>query len=162
MTGCEPVPPGREADVVRALVAEFAAPLADALFVGAAGDCRGDGATDAPVPADLFAAFLRANRGGEALRLAPHAARLRLAESGLPPNVVAAREGRTVVVVSRVGIVDDDALVCVEVYGGEQRGFLLRFARGRDGGWRMGAEHEVWREVRPTREELPSGAEHRG
>ena len=159
LAGCAPAPPAREADVVRTLVADFAAPLANALFVGSASDCRSAGATDAPVAADLFAAFLDANRGGAPLDLAPYAARLRLADDGLPPNVLAAREGKPVVVVSRAGIAADAALMCVEVYGAEPRGFLLSFARARDGGWRIGAEHEVWREREPTPEELPDGTE---
>ena len=155
--GCDAKPPARQADVMRALVRDFAAPLGDVLFVGGTSDCRTHGATDAPVEADAFGAFLAANVGAPALNLTPWATRLRLDSSGETPNIVAAREGKPVVALSQPGLAGDVALFCAEVYGRDQRGFLLRFVRDHAGGWNLRSEFEVWRRDAEHPEELPSG-----
>lgn len=156
--GCG-APPPREADVVRALVNEYAPPLRDAVFVGVTSDCRSARGTDAPVDAALFAAFLAANRGAARQDLGPHARRVRLDESGELPSLVAAREGRSVVALSRAGIVDDAALVCVEAFGADrhQLGHLVLLARVGAETWSLRAAYEVWRRDVARPEELPDG-----
>ena len=155
--GCDAKPPASQADVVRALVRDFAPPLRNALFVGGTSDCRSDGVTNAPLEADAFGAFLTANVGAPALDLTPWADRLRLDASGALPNVLAAREGRPVVALSRPGLAGDVALLCAEVYSTDKRGYLLRFVRDHAGEWALRAEFEVWREDAQRVEELPSG-----
>lgn len=154
--GCG-APPPREADVVRALVNEYAPPLRDAVFVGVTSDCRSARGTDAPVDAALFAAFLAANRGAARQDLGPHARRVRLDESGELPSLVAAREGGIAVAISRVGIAGDAALVCVEAFGADQMGHLVLLARVDAETWSLRAAYEAWRRDVARPEELPDG-----
>ena len=136
--------------------------MGDVLVVGGRSDCGSGGETSAAIPAALFAAFLSANaRGSSPLDLQPHAGRLRIDASGASPHALRAEHRRPVVAVSRVGIAGLDAIVCVEVFGGEERGFFLTLARDHAGKWNATSEVEAWRldappwEIEP--EELPDG-----
>lgn len=163
LAGCgAELPPPREQDVVRALVEGFLAPMGDVLVVGARSDCNSAGETDAAVPAALFAAFLNANAAGStALDLRLHASRLRVDASGASPYALRAKHREPVVALSRVGIAGSQAIVCVEVFGVEERGFFLFLSRDHAGEWMPKSEIVAWRrgpapsDVEP--EELPDG-----
>ena len=163
LAGCgAELPPPREQDVVRALVDDFLAPMGDVLVVGTRSDCNSAGETDAAVPATLFAAFLNANAPvSTALDLRPHASRLRVDGSGASPYALRAKHREPVVALSRVGIAGSQAIVCVEVFGVQERGFFLLLARDRAGEWMPTSEVVAWRPdpapkaIEP--EELPDG-----
>ena len=148
------LPPPTEQDVHDALARDFLVPMGDVLVAGWPSDCRTGGETDAPVEAELFHAFLRANADEEteSPNLAPS---LRLDASGQHPRSVRAERAEPVVAVSRVGMVGDAALVCVEVFGVQERAFFVLLRRTPAGDWAVQTEIEVWAELRP--EELPDG-----
>lgn len=165
---CAPeLPPAREQDVVAALLADFVPRIGKALVASRASNCRTAGETNADVPAGLFAAFLAANRGDvDGLDLAGHAPESRLDSSGDSPRAVNARTRRPVLTLSRVGLVDDAALICVEVFGVEERAFFVLLRRDAEGRWSLRGEWEAWRhEVMPWErepEELPDGRRYEG
>ena len=150
-------PPATEQDVLAALATDLLLPMGDVRVAGWPSDCRTDGVTDAPVAAALFAAFLDANAGTAPVRLSfdGQAARLRVDSSGLHPRRVSAEQAEPVVAVSHVGMVDDAALVCVEIFGVQERAFLVLLNRERSGDYAVQSEIEVWSELPP--EELPDG-----
>ena len=156
--GCaRELPPAAEQDVLDALAKDFLLPMGDVLVASWPSDCRTDGETNAPVQAALFAAFLVANEhnDGAGLPRQALAARLRVDPSGLPPRTVSAQHRAPVVAFSRVGLLGDDALVCVEVFGVQERAFFVLLRRDAVGLWSVRTELEVWAELPP--EELPDG-----
>ena len=167
-SACAPeLTPAREQDVVAALLAHFVPRMGKVVVASQASDCRTDGETAADVPAGLFAAFLAANRGDvDGLDLAGHAVDFPIDSSGASPRAVNARRRQPVVVLSRVGLVDDEALICVEVVGVEERTFFVLLERDAGGSWSLRGEWEAWRqEVMPWQrepEELPDGRPYEG
>ena len=137
-----PLPAAREIDVMASLVTHFIAPLGDVPVASAASDCRTGGVTRAVVPAALFDEFVRANGGAEPFDLAPFRERLRLAGSEIADAT--GRSGAPVVSVSRAGILEDDALVCVEVFGREDRAFFVLLRRDHEGAWTVARELTAW------------------
>ena len=131
-----PMPTPREADVVSALVTHFIGRLGDVSVASAASDCRTDGETRAALPAVLFQAFLSANAQAGPFDLTPFEGRLRL----LPPEA----DAETVVSVSRAGLLDNAALVCVEVFGREERAFFVVLERRPDRPWTVARELIAW------------------
>lgn len=137
--------------------------MGDVLVVGTRSVCNSAGETEAAVPAPLLAAFLGANApGSSALDLRPYASRLRVDGSGASPHALRAEHREPVVALSRAGVAATQALVCVEVFGGEERGFFLLLARNHAGKWVLKSEIEAWRldpvpswNIEP--EELPDG-----
>lgn len=156
-------PPATEQDVLAALATDLLLPMGDVRVSGWPSDCRTDGVTDAPVAAGLFAAFLDANAEAApaSLVFGGAAARLRVDSSGLHPRRLSAEAAEPVVAVSRAGMVDDAALVCVEVFGVQERAYLVLLNRRPSGHGTQGAafvvrsEIEVYSELAP--EELPGG-----
>ena len=162
LAGCAPgLPPATEEDVLAALATDLLLPMGDVRVAGWPSDCRTDGVTDAPVAAGLFAAFVSANAEGAPVTLAfgGRAARLRVDGSGLHPRQLSAESGEPVVAVSHMGIVDDSALTCVEVFGVQERAFLVLLNRDLSGNFSVQSELEVYAELPP--EELPDGEPYR-
>ncbi|MCY4013751.1 MAG: hypothetical protein OXG82_13670 [Gammaproteobacteria bacterium] len=150
-------PPATEQDVLAGLATDLLLPMGDVRVAGWPSDCRTDGVTDAPVAAALFTAFLDANAGAAPVSLAfgGPAARLRVDSSGQHPRRLSAEGAEPVVAVSHAGMVDDTALVCVEVFGVQERAFLVLLNSGPSGDFAVQSEIEVWSELAP--EELPDG-----
>lgn len=158
VAGCAPgLPPATEQDVQAALARDLLVPMGDVLVAGWPSDCRTDGVTDAPVAADLFAAFVNANAEATPVPLAfgRRAARLRVDDSGRHPRRLSAERDEPVVAVSNVSMLDSSALVCVEVFGVQERAFLVLLDRDRSGNFSVQSEFEVYAELPP--EELPDG-----
>ena len=161
LAGCAPSSsPDQEQSVLQALTDDLLLPMGDVIVVGGVSHCETQGQTDAPLPAALFNALLVANQA-DATRpdLAATSPKLQLDESGKPPRLLRARANKTVVAISKVGLVGDAAVACLEVYGGtEERGFFLVFSRDGTGKWSANSELEAWRhETSPVAEELPDG-----
>lgn len=165
LAACRAPPPATEQDVAAALAQAVLRPLGDVLVASRPSHCATDGETDAPIPAELFAHYLAANRSGVAPLDLTRFADLRLAPAEPSPRRLAAEHAETVVAVSRIGLIGEQALVCLEVFGAEERGFLLQLARAPDGSWAIRAEHHAWeREPMPWEqppEEMPDGTEYR-
>ena len=148
-----PLPPPREADVLASLGRAVVAPMGDVVVVGEPSDCRSGGVAKAALPAALFRRFLDANgAGAERLELAslglvPEPAPERL---GVAPAVLAAREGKPVVAISRVGMEAARALVCVEVFGARDRAFYVLLARGHGRPWSVQRELLAWEDTPPV------------
>lgn len=141
-----PMPEPRELDVLASLVTQFVGPLGDVAVGSVASDCRTDGETRAVLPAALFQAFLAANAQAEPFDLTPFAHRVQVVAPGVDP-----RSWGTFVSVSRAGLSGNDALVCVEVFGREERAFFVVLQRGLDGVWGVTRELTAW--------EAPEGPE---
>ena len=104
-------------------------------------DCRTDGMTHAPVSADLFGAFLRAN-GRNAMPLSFDGAAV-VIPSGTDPWRARREQSGPILAVSRVGVMDDQSLVCVEVYASDARAFFFVLERTNTS-WEVVAEHIAW------------------
>ena len=144
----------QDAVVLAALARDVLVPMGDVLVSAWPSDCRTDGVTDAPVAAGLFHVYLGANRSATAVRR-PNNPRLRLDIGNRHPRDVGAELGEPVVAYSHFGILGDVALVCVEVFGVQERAFLVRLRRASNGQWSVTGEFEVWKEQAP--EEMPDG-----
>ena len=147
------------------LARSYLAPMGDVLVVSRPSLCATDGETDVAVPAGLFARYLAANRSDAApLDLSAYSA-LEVATGEASPRQLWARRQQPVVAISRIGLTADQALVCIEVFAAEERGFLLQFGREGGGAWAVTAEHDAWRrEPMPWEqppEELPDGTVYR-
>ena len=159
LAGCRPeLPPPREQDVVDALVDAVIAPMGNVIVVSQPNDCRG---SKVAVPPAAWAAFLDANGLDDGLDLARYATRLTLDTGGDEAESVRARRRMPVVSLSRVGLADEDALLCVEIYGAGDRGYYLLFRRDGSGQWSLKSELEAWEEPAKSwelpPEELPDG-----
>lgn len=160
LAGCAPeLPPAREQDVLDALVRQVVVPMGNVATVSRASDCR---RTKAAVPPEAWVAFLAANGSDAAgLDLAAYSRKLLLDDSGASPGVIRVRRRLPVVALSRIGIAGDDALMCIEVFGAEDRGYYLQFHRERTGRWTPRAEFAAWSEAPEAwelaPEELPDG-----
>ena len=158
LAGCVPgLPPATEEDVLAALATDLLLPMGDVRIAGWPSDCRTDGVTDAPVAAALFATFVDANAkaGPVSLAFGDRAARLRVDGSGRHPRRLSAERGEPVVAVSNIGMLDGSALVCVEVFGVQERAFLVLLNRDPSGDFSVQSEIEVYAEL--PAEELPDG-----
>ena len=157
LAACTPdLPPATEFEVMQALAREYVLPLGQLPVVSRPSDCRTAGETKAALPAELFAAFLAANesRAGN-FDLARAAPRLQVDDSGDSPRRIAARARTPALLISRAGLLGDQALVCMEVFGNEERSFFLLMKRDAAGAWSVRSELEAWREDKPLSPDLP-------
>ena len=157
LAGCTPdLPPPTEFEVLQSVAKEYVLPLGQLPVVSQTTDCRTAGETKAALPAELFAAFLAANeRKAGAFDLARAAPRLLVDDSGDSPRRIAARQRTPVLLISRAGLAGNQALVCMEVFGTEERSFFLLMERDHAGAWAVRSELEAWREGKPLDSELP-------
>ena len=145
------LPAPREADVLAALLRGAKLPAAGAFVVSEPSDCRSGGETKAALPARLFGNFLGANgAGAQAFDLAPLAAASQLppkAHAGKPAAALRAATARPVIAMSRAGLTDAEALVCITVFGKRQRAFFAVLTRSRgQPRWALARELSAWRE----------------
>ncbi|MYD97030.1 MAG: hypothetical protein F4X98_06545 [Gammaproteobacteria bacterium] len=157
--GCGEAPPATEQDVLETLVRDVVVPMGKVVVISRASDCR---QAKQALPAEVWTAFLEANAAGmDGLELDAHAARLVMDESGAPPSLIRARRRQPVVALSRIGVAGETALMCIEVYGAEDRGFYVLFGRDGTGKWSARAEFAAWSEAAEEwelePEELPDG-----
>ena len=159
LAGCRPeLPPPTEQDVVDVVVDAVIAPMGEVVVVSQPNDCRG---SKVSVPPAAWAAFLDANGFGDGLDLSGYATRLTLDTSGDEAESVRARRRMPVVSLSRVGLAENDALLCVEIYGAGDRGYYLLLRRDGRGQWSLKSEMEAWEEPAQAwelpPEEMPDG-----
>lgn len=138
--------------------------MGDVLVVSQPSNCQTDGYTNAPLPAGLFNALMMANTEDVQLpdlnTLSPH---LNVDDSGKSPRLLSARLNKTVVAISKVGILDNAAIACLEVFGSTESGFFLVFSRDGTGKWNLDSELPAWEnEPRWPAEELPDGTPYEG
>ena len=160
LAGCQQdLPPPREQDVVDALVDSVVLRMGEVVVTGRPSDCRG---TKVAVPPAAWAAYRAANADdASGLDLDRHAARLLVDTSDADPETIRARRGMPVVSLSRVGLAENDALLCVEIYGAGDRGYYLLLRRDGRGDWALTSELAAWEEAAESwelpPEELPDG-----
>jgi len=150
-----PLEPPREADIMASLFSGFVVPMGDVVVLSRPSDCRSEGVMKEAVPAALFERFLAANRGDEGFDFSQYSDRVRLVDD---PDKSAwalrAEFGAPVISISRAGYRNEDALVCVEVFGNEERAFFVLLVRDHEG-WHTSREMTAWRAPKP--ETLDSG-----
>ena len=151
-----PLGPPLETDIMASLFAGFVAPMGDVVLISRPSDCRSDGVVKEAVPAALFERFLAANGGDEGFDYSHYSDRVRFVDDpNASPRRLRAEFSAPVISISRAGFRNKDALVCVEVFAGEERGFFVLLVRGHDG-WHTSREMTAWRAPRP--EASDSGA----
>lgn len=157
--GCGEVPPASEEDVLETLVRDVVVPMGKVVVISRASDCR---QAKQALPVEVWTAFLEANAPGtNGIDLGAHTERLVMDESGAPPSLIRARRRQPVVALSRIGVAGETALMCIEVYGAEDRGYYVLFGRDDTGKWSARAELAAWTEAAEEwelePEELPDG-----
>ena len=148
LVGCsQPVPPPSESDVLQSVLnARFLQADRFAL-VATASDCRTMGTSRVPVVADLFGAYLNANtRGAEPFDLSELSTDEKLISRRVSPERYYRQHNERVVAISRAGIWEDSALVCVEIFGSRSRGFFIQLNRISEKNWEVEKQYEVWDE----------------
>ena len=131
------------------LLAEFVVPMGEVVVIGRPSDCRTGGVMKEAVPAALFERFLAANSGDEGFDFSGLSHRVRfVGDPDASPWRLRAEFGVPVIAVSRAGYRNEDALVCVEVFAGEERAFFVMLDRDHEG-WRTAREITAWRAPRP-------------
>ena len=132
-----------------ALLAEFVSPLGDVAVISRPSDCRSEGVMKEAVPAALFERFLVANSGDTGFHLASSSDVLHFVDDpDASPSSLRAEFGVPVISISRAGYRLEDALVCVEIFAREERGFFVLLIRDHDG-WHTSREMTAWRAPRP-------------
>ena len=151
-----PLGPPRETDIMASLFAGFVSPMGDVVVISRPSDCRSEGVMKEAVPAALFERFLAANRGDGGFDLSALSDRVHFVDDpNASPWALRAEFGAPVISISRAGFRDKDALVCVEVFAGEERAFFVLLVRDHEG-WHTSREMTAWRAPKP--ESLDSGA----
>lgn len=151
-----PLGPPFETDIMASLFAGFVSPMGDVVVIGRPSDCRSDGVMKEAVPAALFERFLVANGGDGGFDFSPLSEGVRFVDDpNASPWSLRAEFGAPVISISRAGFRNKDALVCVEVFAGEQRAFFVLLVRDHEG-WHISREMTAWRAPGP--EALDSGA----
>ena len=144
-----PLGPPREADIMATLLAGFVSPLGDVVVISRPSDCRSEGVMKEAVPAALFERFLAANRGHAGFDFSPFSDVVRFVDDpDASPWRLRAEFGIPVISISRAGYRDEDALVCIEIFAREERGFFLMLDRHQQG-WRTAREMTAWRAPKP-------------
>lgn len=144
-----PLGPARETDIMASLFAGFVSSMGDAVVISRPSDCRSDGVMKEAVPAALFERFLAANRDDRGFDLSPLSERVHFVDDpNASPWSLRAEFGAPVISISRAGFRNKDALVCVEVFAGEERAFFVLLARDHEG-WHTSREITAWRAPRP-------------
>ena len=144
-----PLGPPREADIMATLLGGFVSPLGDVVVISRPSDCRSDGVMKEAVPAALFERFLAANRGHAGFDFSTYAEVVHFVEDpDASPWRLRAEYGAPVISISRAGYRDEDALVCVEIFARQERGFLLLLDRDQEG-WHTSREMTAWRAPSP-------------
>ena len=141
------LPPPSEEDVLRSFIESPWLPDSRFTLLGVLSDCETKGANKTGVSADLYHAFLLANgKGGSALDLAALTSRSNIVvgAAGGGPEVVRARTGRPVITLSRVGIWNDRAVVCVRLYAQEPAAYLITLARTGPRDWALQNQFVAW------------------
>lgn len=144
-----PLGPPRETDIMASLFAGFVSPMGDVVVISRPSDCRSEGVMKEAVPAALFERFLAANRGGRGFDFSLLSEGMHFVDDpNASPWSLRTEFGPPVISISRAGFRDADALVCVEVFAREERGFFILLDRDREG-WRTAREMTAWRAPRP-------------
>ena len=144
------VAPFDEKVLVHTLMQHLKTRVGDLPVLSRISDCRTDGMTHAAVPSDLFGVFLKANN--------LHAKPLSFVDIGLDtiplgtdPWVGRRDRSSPILSVSRAGVIDDQSLICLEVYAAEVRAFFfLLEKKSRD--WKVVSEYVAWEQ--PPEEDL--------
>lgn len=152
------LPAPLEADVMASLARQMLTPMGDVVAVSEPSDCRSGGIAKASLPAALFGRFVDANgalaqafdlAGIGSVKLPPPE------HASLPPALLAGAIGRPVVAISRVGMLEQEALVCVEVFAKHDRAFFVVLTRGHGRPWSVARELPIWEGEPPPR--VPAG-----
>ena len=131
------------------LLAGFVSPLGDVVVISRPSDCGSEGVMREAVPAALFERFLEANRGDAGFDFSHSSDVVHFVDDpDASPWSLRAEFGVPVISISRAGYRDEDALVCVEVFAGEERGFFLMLDRDQQG-WHTAQEMTAWRAPKP-------------
>lgn len=131
------------------LARDVLAPMGDVLAVSEPSDCRSGGVAKASLPASLFGRFVAANGAtAQPFQLAgtepvpPEYA-------DLPPALLASAVDKPVVALSRAGMMEREALVCMELFATHDRGFFVQLTRGHQRPWSVARELPAWQEESP-------------
>ena len=101
------------------------------------------------VPAALFERFLIANSGDAGFDFSPLSEGVHFVDDpDASPWSLRAEIGAPVISISRAGFRNRDALVCVEIFAGEERAFFVLLVRDQKG-WHTSREMTAWRAPRP-------------
>ena len=140
-SGARQVP--REVDVVSSIVDSVFIPMGDLTVISRPSDCRTDGLVKVALPAALVQKFLEANQTQHGFDLSAFAQRMRIGDPTQAPEGIYADSRRVVISVSRTGFSGRNALVCVEVFGLEERAFFVMLER-RGSDWLIMREFISW------------------
>lgn len=150
-----PLGPPSESDIMASLFAGFVSPMGEVVLISRPSDCRSDGIMKEAVPAALFERFLAANRADGGFDFSALSESVHFVDDpNASPWDLRAEFGAPVISISRAGFRNKDALVCVEVFAGEERAFFVLLVRDHEG-WHTSREMTAWRAPRP--EALDSG-----
>ena len=139
--------PPSEAEVMTSLARRVLAGMGDVVAVSEPSDCRSGGIAKGALPAALCGQFVDANgAAAQAFDLAQigYATRPPAEHASLPPALLAGAIGRPVVAISRVGMMERQALVCVEIFAKRDRAFFVVLTRGHGRPWSVARELPVW------------------
>ena len=149
--------PTVEKDIAKSL---FASPLFqrnDLAVTNQASTCRTTGETRAAVPADVYMDFLSKNSSDEK-RLELHRFRKerRVLDSAKSPDQWYRELGLPVMSISNAGIVENRALVCLELYAQSNRGMFVLLEHAGADYWRIVQNELAWQDQAvESAEEIP-------
>ena len=145
--------PSSETDVIKSLLSSemFASP--DVLITSRPSDCRTEGVVKGSTTAALYSEFLHANSDNEGgIDLYRYRPRQRYVQNEKGPMEWYREVGKPVVAISRAGLSDDRALVCIEIFARHEQAFFITLRHSGNDLWLVENEVLVWE---AERERLP-------
>ena len=148
--------PTVERDITKSL---FASPLferGDFAITNQPSRCRSRGEVKGSVSAGLYEAFQIANdKDVGDLQLHRYQKERQVLDETYTPLQWFRELKRPIMAISNVGVVENQALVCLELYASSSRGMFVILEHVGADYWRMVANESVWEDVAERPEEIP-------
>ena len=148
--------PTTKRDIAKSLLATPLFKRGDFAITNQPSRCRTLSEVKGSIPAGLWESFQTANDTDKGdLELHRHQKERQVLDETLTPLQWFREIKRPVMAISNVGVLDDRAIVCLELYASNSRGMLVTLEHAGADYWRMVSNESVWEEIEERPEEIP-------
>lgn len=148
--------PTVERDIAKSLLASPLFQRGDFAITNQPSRCRSSGEVKGNVSAGLYEALQLANDTDSGdLELHRFQKERRVLDETRTPLQWFSEIKRPVMAISNVGVVENQALVCLELYATSSRGMFVTLEHAGADYWRMVANESAWEEIAEKPEEIP-------
>ncbi|MYD43618.1 MAG: hypothetical protein F4W90_06965 [Gammaproteobacteria bacterium] len=148
--------PTAEKDITKSLLASPLFQRGDFAITNQPSLCQASSEVKGGVSAGLFAAFRDANNTDIArLELYRFQQQKQIVDASKTPMDWFLELNRPVMAISNIGVVDKEALVCLELYATSSQGMFVVLQHAGADYWRLVRQELAWEDRRETPEEIP-------